>query len=434
MFACGGWFRGGRVWVLGLAAVLLCPRAEYAYSVQTHEQLIDLTWKPSIVPLLMSRFPNLTPAQLNEAHGYAYGGSAIQDLGYYPFGNEFFSDLLHYVRTGDFIRSLLRNAKTPDELAFAIGALSHYVGDTTGHAQATNVAVGMEFPKLAAKYGRSVTYDENPHAHVQVEFAFDVNEISKHRFAPSAYLAKAGLGVSMDLLGRAFFETYGLRLKDEIGSGKRPRMKAYNFGVRRFLPRIAYAETVLHRHSMPDDVQDEEYWKLENALAAVSMDDKWDLYRKHAGIGTYSLAGLIFVLPKFGPLAMLKIKGPSSAGEQDYVKSVNNSVTRMNKVLVELKAGDLATVMNDLPNRDLDTGLRSAPGTYRRTDLTYAKLLGQITAPDHGIKVPTGLRDDIQGYYADAKAPNAAKKDEQTWAKVQTDLVTLKTVPTVAEP
>jgi hypothetical protein len=433
MFSGFGWRRGR--WVLaGLALALFCPRSNYGYSVQTHEQLVDLAWKPSIEPLLKARFPGLTAAQLVEAKGYAYGGSAIQDLGYYPFGNQFFSDLLHYVRTGDFIRSLLRNAKTPDELAFAIGALSHYVGDTTGHSQATNVAVGLQFPKLKERYGPSVTYDESPHAHVQVEFAFDINEISKRRFAPSKYLDRAGLGVSMPLLAKAFFETYGLLLKDEIGSGKRPRMKAYNFGVRRFLPRIAYAETVLHRHNMPDDVQDDEFWKLENQLAAVSMNDKWDLYRKRAGIGTYSLAGLILILPKIGPLAMLKIKGPTSAAEQDYVKSVNASVDRMNRVLSAMKDGDTAEVIKDLPNRDLDTGLRSAPGTYRRTDLTYAKLLGEITAPNRGIKVPTGLQEDVQGYYADAKAPNASKKDAQQWAKVQTDLLTLKTVPTVAEP
>src|ERR1022692_3326005 len=68
------------------------------YSVLTHEQLIDLTWADSIQPLLLRRFPMLTPAQLREAHAYAYGGCVIQDLGYYPFGKPIFSNLLHYVR------------------------------------------------------------------------------------------------------------------------------------------------------------------------------------------------------------------------------------------------------------------------------------------------------------------------------------------------
>jgi hypothetical protein len=37
---------------------LLCVPAG-AYSLLTHEQLIDLTWKQSIVPLLLSRYPTL---------------------------------------------------------------------------------------------------------------------------------------------------------------------------------------------------------------------------------------------------------------------------------------------------------------------------------------------------------------------------------------
>lgn len=32
--------------------------------------------------LWLARFPNATEEQLREAHAYAYGGSAIQDMGY----------------------------------------------------------------------------------------------------------------------------------------------------------------------------------------------------------------------------------------------------------------------------------------------------------------------------------------------------------------
>ncbi|HSU18946.1 MAG TPA: zinc dependent phospholipase C family protein, partial [Acidobacteriaceae bacterium] len=103
-----------------------------AYSVLTHEQLIDLTWNTSIVPLLKSRYPTLTPAEIEHARAYAYGGCVIQDIGYYPFGDQFFSDLTHYVRSGDFVVNLFRNAGNADELAFAVGALSHYIGDNIG--------------------------------------------------------------------------------------------------------------------------------------------------------------------------------------------------------------------------------------------------------------------------------------------------------------
>ena len=94
-----------------LLLLLACTRPAGGYSVLTHEEIIDLTWTDSIRPLLLKRFPNLTPAQLKEAHAYAYGGCLIQDLGYYPFGKPFFSDLLHYVRTGDFVRALFRDSE-----------------------------------------------------------------------------------------------------------------------------------------------------------------------------------------------------------------------------------------------------------------------------------------------------------------------------------
>ena len=136
-----------RLW---LACCWLCslPQISLAYSVLTHEQLIDLSWNGILQPVLKKRFPQTTAAGLQEAHAYAYGGCAIQDLGYYPFGNKFFSDLTHYVRTGDFIMRLLADARNVNEYAFALGALSHYVGDNVGHHDAVNPSTAIGFPKL----------------------------------------------------------------------------------------------------------------------------------------------------------------------------------------------------------------------------------------------------------------------------------------------
>src|SRR5215471_9782136 len=112
--------------VLLLATTLVTANSG-AYSVLTHEELIDLAWNSSIRPLLLAKFPGATNSQLKDAHAYAYGGSAVQDMGYYPFGKKFFSNLTHYVRSGEFVMWMLRNARTIDEYAFAIGALSHYL-------------------------------------------------------------------------------------------------------------------------------------------------------------------------------------------------------------------------------------------------------------------------------------------------------------------
>ena len=408
-----------------LLAVLawLLPTPARAYSVQTHEQLIDLTWKPSIVPLLQQRFPGITPAQLQRAHAYAYGGCAIQDLGYYPFGHEIFSDLTHYVRSGDFVAALLRDARDANELAFAIGALSHYIGDTLGHAEAVNPSVALEFPRLAGKYGPSVNYAEGERQHVRTEFAFDINEISKHRFAPSAYLKHVGLEIPDTLLRRAFFETYGLDLHEVLGH-HRPVLRGYRFSVRSFLPRIAYAETVLHRNRFPPDAPSQDLDLFERQLAQSDFENGWDAFRKRPGIGTYSLAGLIFILPKVGVLSSLAIRGPQPATELLYVQSLNRTTASLRSRLETLD-----TLAAAIPNRDLDTGDRVRPGGYPLTDQTYANLLHQITHPDGNaapLPLPVGLRDDILFYYADPSSPISTRRNPKRWAEVQADLKLLQ--------
>ena len=105
-----------------LAAILLASDST-AYSVLTHEELIDLAWNDSIRPLLLAKFPKSTDAELVVAHSFAYGGLAVQDMGYYPFGKVFFSELTHYVRSGDFVVRLLSDARTLNEYAFAIGGV-----------------------------------------------------------------------------------------------------------------------------------------------------------------------------------------------------------------------------------------------------------------------------------------------------------------------
>jgi hypothetical protein len=135
--------------LLGLCLTGSQPAA--AYGVLTHHQLIDEAWASGIVPLLLSRYPSPSPEQLREAHAFAYGGCLIQDFGYYPFANGFIAGLTHYVRSGDFVQSLFRNAQNANELAFAIGALSHFIGDGIGHSEATNPSVALVFPKLRAR-------------------------------------------------------------------------------------------------------------------------------------------------------------------------------------------------------------------------------------------------------------------------------------------
>jgi hypothetical protein len=409
------------VWAVMLAVLSGGTVRSWAYSVQTHEQLVDIAWEQCIQPLLLERYPHTSSKELELAHAYAYGGSAIQDLGYYPFGKQFFSDLTHYVRSGDFVASLIRQARNVNELAFAVGALSHYVGDNIGHSIAVNPSVAIEFPKLRRKYGEAVTYDQNPHAHVRTEFAFDVNEISKHRFAPSAYLRHVGLMVAHDLLERAFYQTYGLNLPGILGA-RRPTVRGYRFAVRSFLPRIAYAEVVIHRNGFPPDVQSDVLREFERNLSQADFQHGWNAYRRKAGIGTHLLALLIVIIPKAGKLSELAIEGPTAQTQLKYLQSVNRSTDVLRQYIQQIGVEKNSF---GLPDRDLDTGDGVHPGAYRLTDETYAELLRKLTR-QQGTPIPARLRDNILEYYQDPNAPISTKHNPKQWAEVQANLAVLK--------
>ena len=421
-----------RRWVapltLCIPLMIAWPPSGKAYGVLTHHQLIDQAWNTVIVPILLSRFPSLTAEQLREAHAYAYGGCIVQDFGYYPFANAFFSDLTHYVRTGDFVQKLFQHANTANEFAFAIGALSHYVGDSIGHSQATNPSVAITFPKLGAKYGSSVNYAQGKHQHAEVEWAFDANQAAKLRLAPAAYVQDIGLEVPREQLAAAFYETYGIPLR-EIVSGPLPAMKTFRFGARSFLPNFTYAEAVLHKGRFPADTPGPELEQYERQIGQLPIEEGWDQYRRKPGFRIHLLSGLIVIVPKIGALQMLAIKGPTEETERAYIASVNLSTAALAVYLQRLMGTQIDMGLAD---RDLDTGQQVVPGGYPLTDKTYAKLLARITkVPTEPI--PAGLKQDIIAYYADPAAPISTKKKPKEWAAVQEQLQVLMGMKTISE-
>lgn len=462
-----------RIFRLLTAVFILCliavPSAG-GYSLLTHEQLIDLTWDASIVPLLKSRYPTLTDSQIEHARAYAYGGCVIQDIGYYPFGDSFFSDLTHYVRSGDFVVNLFRNAGNADELAFAVGALSHYIGDSIGHAYATNLAVPVEFPKLGERYGRSVSYVEGESQHVRTEFAFDVNEIARGRFAPIHYLRHVGIQVPQRQLELAFYQTYGLAEDFSAGKGRRVNVKGYRFAVSRFIPRIAYAVTLLHRHREPPVVDSPELQRLTAELADVAKKNDWDAYRHKPGIGTYTLAGFLYILPKIGPLKLAAVKGPTTETDREYMRSVLRSADALNFAVrrftppptTRASAAEAASMdvhsqpppsdplpvklgaeqpvprgssnpSHPLRNRDLDTGSTVRPGDYPLTDATYCRLVHRLAAKP-AQAIPPGVKEDILAFYADRNVNFVIKAKATNWKELKADLATLHSMTTSDEP
>lgn len=403
---------------LALLLLPLCATQCFAYSVLTHEEIIDLAWNGSIRPLLLARFPGATDAQLLEAHAYAYGGSAIQDMGYYPFGKVFFSNLTHYVRAGDFVAWLLENAQTIDEYAFAIGALSHYLGDSIGHSHAVNPATAIEFPKLEGKYGKSVTYGESPHGHIRTEFAFDIEELRNEYFAPPSYLRYTGFKVPRKFLERGFRSIYGFDVHELFGRSH-PALRSYRTSVRTFIPAFAEAEVVLHRNQFPPAPDDEAYRTLATRVARTNYERKWKHRHYGPGIKAHLLAIVVFLVPKIGAASDLAIKIPTPETEEWYLQSVNRTVDEFHKRLSELAADPDPAFT--LANVDLDTGYSVRRGDYPLADHAYDQLIARLTSRRRP-GIPESLRKDILAHYAGA---STAEED----SKLNSELSQLKSMP-----
>src|ERR1700745_3366369 len=231
-----------------LLIVLMSCSSSSAYSVLTHEEVVDLLWSDEIQPLLLNRYPGLTEEQITEAHAYAYGGAVIQDLGYYPFGSREFSDLVHYVRSGDFVQELLLESQDVNEYAFALGALSHYASDIAGHP-AVNQAVAIQYPKLRARFGKSVRYAQDKTAHLKTEFGFDMVQVAKNRYASQQYHDFIGFQVSKPLLARTFPIVYGVELKAVL-TREDLAVGSYRFAVSRLIPQMTQVALQTHKKDL----------------------------------------------------------------------------------------------------------------------------------------------------------------------------------------
>jgi hypothetical protein len=405
--------------VLALLLMLLMSGSiSFAYSVLTHEEIVDLLWTDEILPLLLKRFPQLTEEQLTEAHAYAYGGAVIQDLGYYPFGSTEFSDLVHYVRSGDFVRELLLECQDADEYGFALGALAHYVSDIDGHP-AVNTAVAMRYPKLRAKYGNSIRYAQDRTAHLKTEFGFDTVQVAKNRYASQQYHDFIGFQVSKPLLERVFPVVYGVELKDVLAH-EDLAVGSYRFSVSRMIPEMTKVALQTHKKELMRETPDFSKQKFLYRLSRSDYEKDWGKDYKKPGVGTGLLSTLLRFMPKIGPFKALAFDNPTAQTEDLYFKSINTTVDHYRVFLEEVRAGTLA-----LPNCDLDTGNDTRAAEYSLTDNTYAKLLAQLAARKFALTTP-GLRDNILHFYADLAAPIETKKDTAQWQAVLVSLDQLK--------
>src|ERR1700757_2554636 len=288
--------------------LLMCGAASFAYSVLTHEEIVDLLWTDEIQPLLLKRYPGLSEDQIREAHAYAYGGAVIQDMGYYPFGNKEFSDLVHYVRSGDFVLELIKESQNADEYAFALGALSHYASDITGHP-AVNQSVAITYPKLRAKFGPIVLYAQDKTAHIRTEFGFDMAQVAKQRYAPQQYHDFIGFNVSKELLERVFPVVYGVQLKDVVPH-EDLAIGSFRYSVSSLIPHMTQVALRTHKKEIMKEVPNFQKQKFLYRLSRADYEKQWGKDYQPPGFGVRFLPVLLKLIPKIGPLKALGFNIP----------------------------------------------------------------------------------------------------------------------------
>jgi len=398
--------------------VLMFSGGSSAYSVLTHEEIVDLVWADTIQPLLLQKYPGLTAEQIKEAHAYAYGGAVIQDLGYYPFGSREFSNLAHYVRSGDFVRELLLESQDVNEYAFALGALSHYASDIVGHP-AVNQAVAIEYPKLRAKYGNSVRYAQDKAAHLKTEFGFDTLQVAKNRYSSEQYHDFIGFKVSKPLLERAFPVVYGVELQDVL-THEDLAVGSYRFAVSSLIPHMTKVALHAHKKDLILETPNFAKRKFLYRLSRSEYEKEWGKDYEKPGLGTRIAATLLRFMPKVGPFKGLAFNNPTPQTEDLYIKSINATVDQYRAFVEQARTDTLV-----LPNCDFDTGKPTKAAEYSLTDDTYAKLLGQLT-DRHFDRISPELRANILDFYSDLSVQFATKKDADDWNTVLSELDKLK--------
>jgi hypothetical protein len=388
---------------LATGAVVVTSRPAAAFSVLAHQEVVDASWKSTLVPALRARFPGVGADQLEHAHAFAYGGSHVADLGYFPLGSRQFTDLLHYVRTGDLISTLLADAATPDEYAFALGALAHYVADSIGHPETTNRVVPEIYPKLRKKYGDVVTYADDHGAHLQTEFRFDVFQMTRSHRTPDLLDHTIGFEVAEPLLDRAFVATYGLHL-DDLFTSTDVAIATYRWGFRALIHEATGIAWELYRADIEQLNPDITPAAFLSDLSRSDFEHEFGKAYREPGYFAKFFALLAKLVPNVGPFKRMPYRPLPAHARQLFIKGLDDATAHYRADVGRLREHRLT-----LTDVNLDTGHPTRGGAYEPADEAYAALLEKLDER-HFTGMSPALRADILRYYQDPQALTAMEK------------------------
>ena len=403
-----------------LALMLFCmPLTADAFSVLTHEALIDASWDKGIEPLLKFKYPLATADELKKARAFAYGGCLIADMGYFPFGSEYYTDLSHYVRSGDFVVSMLAEAENLNEYAFALGSLCHYLGDKYGHSLATNVTVPIVYPEMGKKFGKIVTYDDDHISHSRVEISFDVLQIARGNYAADNYHDDIGFEVARPVLERAFLKTYGQDINTVFGD-LTLAIGSYRWSVKTLMPTVTRLAWALKKNDIKKLNPSINSHKFHYKMSKKEFNREYGSERQKPGLRASLRAILLLILPKVGPFKSLRFKAVGPQGEKLFIASFDSVVMHYRYDLNLLRHDKIT-----LPDIDYDTGMPTRFEEYRLADKTYAELLNKLADTKFN-NLTWPLKRNILHFYESADTAMIAQKHPDDWKKTYTQLQLLK--------
>jgi hypothetical protein len=133
------------------------------------------------------------------------------------------------------------------------------------------------------------------------------------------------------------------------------------------------------------------------------------------------MAFVFRIVPKIGPFRPLAYKPVTPEIEKLYMASVNATIDRYVKLLVEVRSDGL-----ELPNTNFDVGDPTVAGKYTLADAAYAKLLHKLNG--HYAVMPTDLRLNILAYYNDLNVPISTRTNDGDWDRLVSELSQLNAV------
>jgi hypothetical protein len=283
-----------------------------------------------------------------------------------------------------------------------------------------NRVVPLLYPKLGSKFGALVTYADDPASHLKTEFAFDVFQAAKGRYASDAYKDFIGFAVAKPLLDRAFQDTYGTKLGD-VFMNVDLAIGSYRRAVGSVLPEMTRVAWELRKDDIRKEAPGMTRKQFLYNLSRSSYERNWGSAYQRPGIGSRFLAFLFRILPKVGPFRALSFKNLTPQAETMYMASFNAAIARYRELLSEQNAGKL-----EVPNDNLDVGAVTPAGKYRLTDEAYSQLLHKLQG--HYAEMPPVLRSDILAFYHDLNSPIATRKNAAGWARLLKELAELRAI------